>query len=101
MSVRRLALLIGMIVLMASSGCCRFCDHWCGPRQQQYVPGPPAQVVVPAASPVPAGGPCCVPCVPCCPTSQFKAPVPQPVPAYVAPQAGGFQKNFAPGSCCN
>jgi hypothetical protein len=102
MSVRPFALLTGMLMLLASTGCCRFCDHWCGPRQPQYAPGPPAQVVVPAASPVPYQAPCCVPCPPCCvPTSQFKQPV-TPVPAVGPPYGqAGWAKQYSQGSCCN
>jgi hypothetical protein len=48
---------LGVVVtlLLIASGCCRFCDHCCGPRQTACAP----VAVAPAASPC-----CCVPCQP-------------------------------------
>ena len=51
--------LMGMLLaLSANTGCCRWCEHWCGHRQYaQPVAYAPQQA--------------CVPCIPvqCCPSS--------------------------------
>gem|GEM_PF-5591011 len=54
-----------LLVVLSSTGCCRWCEHWCG-QHHGY------------AQPVAYAPQQCVPCcpVPCCPSSP--APVQQP-----------------------
>lgn len=67
--------LLGMAIaalLLANTGCCRWCDRWCGNRQATPVCCTPAPV-------------CCPPAPVCCPP----APVCQPV--HSSPVSGGPQ----------
>ena len=49
MAAKRWGFLAIVVAVLGGTGCCRFCERWCGP-QPQYAP---------------TG--CCQPCVPCCP----------------------------------
>jgi hypothetical protein len=66
-----------LTALLASTGCCRLYDRWCGPTQTSYA--------VPAAQ--------AVPCVPCCPAGTVAGAAPVAAapawnqPAVVAPRA--------------
>jgi len=67
------------LTMLTCTGCCRFCDRWCGPH---HVPASSAQ-------------PCCVPCCPtyqpapvCCPTGSSPVGQGQWQRAYSAPVDG-------------
>ena len=83
-----------MGAMVAATGCCRFCEHWCGPEH-------PAQQ-------------CCQPCqpccVPCCPPGtvpshyQPTQPVPQPVPGQPGQPGQTWNRTFTQpvsyNNCC-
>ena len=79
MTVRSWTLAAVGVLLGLTTGCCRFCEHWCG---HDYHSGPYYQ---------PA--PCCVPCNPCAPGTYTGYIAPQAcAPPQPAPyQGGGFQ----------
>lgn len=89
MAIRRWIVLSVVAIVMAGTGCQRFCDRWC--RPPAYVP---ANYYAPSCAPppapvTPASG--CY-CIPVCPTnnacqSNYQAPRPQPVPAVRPPSS--------------
>ncbi len=70
MAGKRWMLWAAMGALMAVTGCCRFCERWCGPEHPNCCG---------YQQPAPA---CCTPCTPCCPqgTVPSQYPPTQPVP---------------------
>jgi hypothetical protein len=76
-----------LVALVATTGCCRFCDRWCE-RQDHPVAG--------------YSQPACVPCgsVPvCCPPSSYPSGGAVPAGYVAAPQANyapSPQANYAP-----
>jgi hypothetical protein len=67
-----------MGALLAATGCCRFCERWCGPS--------------PTAAAYPHCVPCTPCCVPCCPpgTAPAHYQPQQPVPG----QGTGWQRTY-------
>jgi hypothetical protein len=84
-----------LTVLIASAGCCRWCEHWCPnhPAAAAYCPQPcqPCQ-------------PCC--CVPCCPPGTMGGVAPHYQPQGVVPtgsmQPQGWQRTYTQpvSNCC-
>jgi hypothetical protein len=87
MAGKRWWLPVALAMLMTASGCCRFCDRWCGHGHG----GATSQACVP-----------CVPAPVCCPTPAASAPVcpPGTVPATSVHQPGGWQRNYNNGCAC-
>jgi hypothetical protein len=75
----RKACLLGMLVIgLVNTGCCRWCERWCGHAAPTYAAPAPAAYAAPAQA--------CVPCCPvvCCPSS--------PAPAAVGAVGGQWQR---------
>lgn len=97
MSIRRLGMLMSLLLILTSTGCCRWCERWC-PQQHAAVPAPQyyaAPAPVPVAQTAGSG---CV-CVPiCCQAAPGGGAVAQPVPVYGKTQS--WQKNYFTPGCC-
>lgn len=105
MSIRQAVILGGILLTLASTGCCRWCDRWCPQHQQPPVAQAPMyyapQAAVAAPVPVQVAQPaanCCVPC--CVPCQASPVGAPQPVPVY--PKTNTWQKQYYtdPGCYC-
>ena len=75
--------------ILAGSGCCRFCERWCGHNYQNPVPVNYAQ---------PAGA--CVPCCPqpvCCPVGSSPA---APVAPVAQPNQNWQRSYYFVDPCC-
>jgi hypothetical protein len=70
-----------VLVWLASTGCCAWCDRWC-PNRQAVAYGPPVYAAPPAA---PAN--CC--CVPVCCTPAATSGYPAAQPASTWSRPGG------------
>src|SRR5262249_1193198 len=57
MARKRFWLTAVLLAVLAGTGCCRWCEHWCGERQSSNAPGYVQQCV--PCCPVPAPGACC------------------------------------------
>ncbi|OAI55106.1 hypothetical protein AYO44_02910 [Planctomycetaceae bacterium SCGC AG-212-F19] len=83
--------------LMAATGCCRFCEHWCGPDNRAA-----AGYQAPCCQPV---QPCCVPCCPPGTVPSHYQPT-QPVPQQPQPGQPGqtWQRTYTQpvsyNNCC-
>jgi hypothetical protein len=79
MSVRRIGWMGMMLAMLASGGCCWFCERHC--PQCAKAPAP----VYAAPAPAPVGGCCCVPCTP---AGYTPATTTTATPAWAPPASG-------------
>ena len=70
----------GALALLSGTGCCRWCDRWCGAQHHAAAPA--------------VGSPCCVPCAPVQPAAQC-CPVPAAAPCCPTPVAPVSSTGFA------
>ncbi|MBL8795490.1 MAG: hypothetical protein JNM56_16415 [Planctomycetia bacterium] len=91
MAGMRWALCAMVLGLVASSGCCRWCERWCADRN------PPAVASYPQQQ--------CVPCCPvvCCPPGGAAPAHYPPATAPVPGQPSSWQRTYTQpvsGNCC-
>jgi len=79
MLIKRLGTWVALASVVGLSGCCWWCDKWCGERNYGGAPA------------------CCAPAPSCCPQQQCCQPVPAPVPAQNWSQARSYNP---PTNCC-